>query len=152
MVSLSALLHDTVSRVPMMNVIPGGSVWKVTRWELPPAATNWNEQSLLVGMGEIRKGELNPELLTGSTWAADRDSQHFLLLALSPNTIICHLGKKECLERKFTFSDKPSSMNDTVRALLGWETDRLYVGRKLLCGNSFVTDIKLREISGSYAG
>jgi len=54
--SVSALLHYKDTRVAMTNVIAGGSLRKVQSWEFPPAATNWKEHSLLLGMRDIRKG------------------------------------------------------------------------------------------------
>jgi hypothetical protein len=123
MVPVSALLHNTDTRVTMTNVTPGGSLRKVPSWELPPAATNWKEHSLFLGMRDIRIRELNPELL------AVRRGQVTVTVATF-YSLHCHQSRlfvtleNECLERKFTFSDKPSSMNDTICTLFRWEPDR----------------------------
>jgi hypothetical protein len=45
--------------------------------------------------------------------------------------------EKECIESKFTFSDKLSSRNETILALFRWEPN-CNVGRKLHYGKSFV--------------
>jgi len=67
--------------------------------------------------------ELNPELptvrrgqvtVTAATFYSSHCHQSRLFVTL----------EKECLERKFTFSDKPSSVNDTIHTLFGWEPDR----------------------------
>jgi hypothetical protein len=69
------------------------------------------------------EGELNPELLavlrgqvtvTAATFYSPHCHQSWLFVTL----------EKECIERKFTFSDKLSSMNDTIRTLFRWEPDR----------------------------
>ena len=60
---VSALLHNTNTRAAMTNVIAGGSPRKAPSWELPPAATNSKEHSLLLGMWDIRKGNW-----TRSSW------------------------------------------------------------------------------------
>jgi len=67
--------------------------------------------------------ELNPELLT--VWRGQ-----VTVTAATFYSLHCHQSRlfvtleKECLERKFTFSDKPSPMNDTIHTSLGWEPDR----------------------------
>jgi hypothetical protein len=58
-------------------------------------------------------------------------------------TSYCHQSplfvtlEKECVESKFTFSDKLSSRNETIHALFRWKPN-YNVGRKLRYGNSFV--------------
>jgi hypothetical protein len=55
-------------------------------------------------------------------------------------TSYCHQSpllitlEKECVESKFTFSDKLSSRNETIHALFRWKRDRTMSGRSCFMG------------------
>jgi hypothetical protein len=54
--------------------------------------------------------------------------------------------EKECIESKFTFSDKLFSRNETIHALFRWEPN-CNVGRKQRYGNFFVAYWKLAYLT-----
>jgi hypothetical protein len=156
-VSVLALLCNADTEYRMTNVIPGRSLGKQPSWKVSQAAANWrNTHTLTVTRfsqlldWEICGGGVEPG-------APDSSGQVTMTVATFYSSH-CHQSRlsvtleKECVESKFTFSDKLSCGNDTIHTLFGWENHSDDVVRKWLCGNSFVAGFKLREFASCYVG